>query len=172
MQKAVATITPYLPAQIAAAYQATTLYAGDVAGAGQTIAIVDDTFVSPVDLQSFWTAAGVSQSLSNIEFIQVVPGLLNSPSQEASLDVEWASALAPGAHVRVYGSGDFNSAEVDQAYEQIFEDVTNHPELGIHQMSLSYGDGETEISSSQAQTDDQYFTEIAAAGRDHFCIVG
>jgi kumamolisin len=165
-------VSPFLPVQIATAYQAASLYAGDITGAGQTIALVDDTFVSPSDLESFWKAANVSQSISNIEFVQAVPGALHSPSTEADLDVEWTSALAPGARIRVYGSGDFASSEVDQAYEQLYEDVTNHPEYGIHQLSLSYGYGETEITSSQAQTDDQYFTEIAAAGVTIFASSG
>ena len=172
MQKALAGPQPYVPSQISAAYQATSLYADGITGSGQTIAIVDDTFVSPGDLLAFWKAAKVNQSLSNIEFVQAVAGNLNSPSEEASLDVEWASSMAPGAHVRVYGSGDFNLANVDEAYAQIYEDVTNHPELGIHEMSMSYGTGEATMTSAQAQAGDQYFAELAAAGVTMFAASG
>ena len=114
----------------------------------------------------------MAQSLSNIQFIQTVSGSLPSPSGEESLDVEWASGLARGAHVRVYAATDLANADLDASYQQVYDDVINHPEFGIHQMSMSYGEGENDATLSQVQTDGQYFAELTAAGVTVFASTG
>jgi hypothetical protein len=73
---------PFLPSQVAQADNAASLYGSNITGAGESIAIVIDTFPSTADLVSFWNTYGVNQSLNNIQFIQVVPGSLPSTSGE------------------------------------------------------------------------------------------
>ena len=162
----------YLPAQIAAAYDATSLYNGKITGSGQAIAIVIDTFPSLSDLKAFWKLAGIDQTTSNIQEIQAVAGSLPNPSGEETLDVEWSSAMAPSARVRIYAATDLESADLDTAYEDVYQDVRSHTDLGIHQMSMSYGEGESYTTSSQVNTDDQYFAELASAGVTVFASAG
>ena len=64
---------PYTVPQILQAYNANGL-AQD--GSGQTIGIVIDTFPNSSDLTSFWSLNGITQSLGNIEEVQVVGGAL------------------------------------------------------------------------------------------------
>jgi kumamolisin len=168
---------PYTPGQIAQAYQATALYNKGLNGAGQAIAIVIDAFPSKDDLVEFWNAYGINQSINNIQFVPV-PGVVDqsgSPdaaSGEETLDTEWSSSIAPGAKVRVYNSTDLSNYNLDQAYIQIRDDANNHPEYGIHQMSMSYGLGEIETTYSQMDTDDQYFVELTNAGVTCFASTG
>jgi len=61
---------------------------------------------------------------------------------------------------------------LDRAYQRILQDVANHPEFGIHQMSMSYGLGETFMSSSQLQTDAQFFVSLVNAGVTPFASSG
>jgi kumamolisin len=150
---------PFLPSQIALAYNGSNV---NQTGAGQTIAIVIDTFPANSDLTSFWSQAGVAQSLSNIQEIQVVSGTLPAPSGEETLDVEWSSGLAPGATIRVYATVDLAFAHLDQAYAQLYADLPNQPAL--HQLSMSFGLGEIYCADSQMSTDEQYFASIASAG--------
>jgi len=150
---------PFLPGQIAHAYNADALAA---TGSAQKIGIVIDTFPATSDLTSFWSACGVSQSLSRMEFIQVVSGTLPAPSGEETLDVEWSSSIASGGGVRVYATKDLSYVHIDQAYEKIISDLPGQPEL--QEVSLSYGLGETYAASSQVQTDAQYFASLASAG--------
>jgi kumamolisin len=164
--------TSYTPAQIASAYGVTGLYSKSIIGSGQTIAIVIDTFPSTTDLVQFWKTVGISQSISNIQFIQAVQGELPSPSGEETLDTEWASSMAPGAKVRVYAATDLSDADLDAAYQQVYDDVTNHPELHLDQMTMSYGEGETYTTQAQVNTTDQYFAELAAAGVTIFASSG
>ncbi len=150
---------PFLPSQIALAYHATGV---GVTGAGQKIGIVIDTFPANSDLTAFWTACGVSQSLSNIEHVQAVAGSLPAPSGEETLDVEWSSSMAPAAKVRVYAATSLSFVNLDQAYQAIISDLPGQPAL--HQVSLSYGLGETYVATSQLNTDSQYFASLASAG--------
>ncbi len=168
---------PYLPSQIAQADNATSLYSSNITGEGESIAIVIDTFPFTSDLVSFWKTYGVSQSLNNIQFIQVVPGTLPSPSSptegETTLDTEWSSSIAPGARVRVYATTKLDFTKFDEAYQQVYTDAINHPEYGLHQMSMSYGAGEkTSETQSQVNTDANYFIMLASAGVTMFASSG
>ena len=129
---------PYTVREIANAYNAGGL---GVNGTGQKIAIVIDTFPASSDLTLFWQGNAIAQSLNNIEEVQVVAGTLPSPSGEETLDVEWSSGMAPGAKVRVYATTDLGFVHLDQAYQAIINDLPSQPAL--HQVSLSYGLGET-----------------------------
>ncbi len=158
---------PFTPQQIAKAYNATGLYNANVTGSGQTIAIVIDTFPATSDLTGFWQACGINQSLNNVQFIQVVTGQLPATEGEETLDTEWASSIAPGAQVRVYGTVALGEAELEAAYQQILSDATQQPGLGLHQMSMSYGGSELfdhQQDPSGLTTDDNLFMELEAAG--------
>jgi len=150
---------PFLPWQIAHAYGGGGL---TVTGAGQMIAIVIDTFPKTSDLTSYWSACGVSQSLANIQLVQVISGTLPATSGEETLDVEWSSSIAPGAKVRVYATKSLSFTRIDAAYSRILSDLTANPDL--HVMSLSFGLGETYTTTTQMQTDDNYFAALAGAG--------
>jgi kumamolisin len=158
-QKLINNQPPYTVKEIASAYNAAGV---GVNGAGQKIAIVIDTFPASSDLVQFWQANGIAQSLNNIEEIQAVAGVLPGPTGEETLDVEWSSGTASGAKVRVYATTDLGFAHLDQAYQTILNDLPSQPAL--HQVSLSYGLGETYESLAQMQTDAQYFASIAAQG--------
>ena len=163
------TAPPYWPRDILRAYGGSGL---SQTGAGQTIGIVIDTFPSTTDLTSFWSTAGVAQSLGNIQFVQVVSGTLPAPSGEESLDVEWSSGTAPAAKVRVYATLDLSFPHLDQAYAQIYTEVSNQSQPTLHQVSLSFGLGEAYNTASQMQTDEQFFAELAAAGVTVFASSG
>lgn len=150
---------PYLPAQIAKAYQADEL---GLTGAGQTIAIVMSTAPRDSDLLAFWKEAGIAQSLSNIQTVQVISGVSPNPDLEVSLDAEWSSAMAPGAKVRVYATKDLYPTQLGQAYQQIYRDALVIP--GLRQLSLSYGIGESAWAGAQLQSDAQFFANLASAG--------
>ncbi|HTH49189.1 MAG TPA: protease pro-enzyme activation domain-containing protein, partial [Candidatus Limnocylindria bacterium] len=161
------TTAPLLPAQILKAYHANGL---TWTGAGQTIAIVIDTPPRQTDLTAFWKVANVAQSLANVQTVQVISGALPAPDGEESLDVEWSSAMAPGAKIRVYATRDLTDAHLDRAYQQVYQDTKTI--TGLRQMSLSYGLGETETSTDQLQTDAQYFANLASAGVTVFASSG
>jgi kumamolisin len=163
--KLISNQAPYLVSEIAKAYDASI---GD--GAGQKIAIVIDTFPNDSDLTTFWTNNGVPQSLNNIEKVQVIAGPLPAPSGEETLDVSWSSGIASAAKIRIYATRSLAFAWLDQAYQQIVNDLPSQPTL--HQVSMSFGLGETYESAGQMQTDSQFFATIAGQGVTIFVSTG
>ncbi len=165
-------LPPYKPKQIAAAYQTAGLTSAGINGAGQTIAIIIDTFPKTSDLTAFWSICGISQSLSNMTFIQVVAGTLPKVTGEETLDVQWASSIAPAAKVRVYASRSLSDTSLNRCYLQVYNDAIAHPTWGLHQLSMSYGGAEIETSDSSLKTSAQYFAELASAGVTCFAAAG
>jgi sugar lactone lactonase YvrE len=153
----------YLPSQVMAAYNASGLSA---TGAGQTIAIYAFGFPQATDLTAFWTQVGVSQSLSNVTNISVAGGPAASTSsdalEEASLDVEWASSLAPGAQIRIYGASEDDPAENDEILQQVYADLPSQPTL--HVLSISIGGNELDVPKDYLIIEAQYMANLASSG--------
>jgi kumamolisin len=159
---------PYIPSQILKAYNANAL---NLTGAGQTIAIVIDTFPADSDLTTFWSRCNISQSLSNIQKIQVISGSLASADPtEATIDVELTSSIAPAAKIRVYATTELYQPYLTQAYQRVYDDLATNP--GLHQVDLSFGINEDQTTYSQRQSDAQHFTALAGAGVTIFASSG
>jgi len=153
----------YLPSDIATAYNASGL---NVTGAGQTIAIYALAFPATSDLSNFWQIAGVSQSNGNIVMINVAGGPSASPSsgssEEVTLDVEWAGALAPGAKIRIYGASENDPAENDEILQQVYADAPIFPSM--HQLCICLGGNEAEVERDYLIIEAQYMANLASAG--------
>jgi kumamolisin len=167
VQPQIANAPPYLVKEILGAYGASNL---GFTGAGETIAILIDTFPASTDLSAFWTHNGIPQSLSNITEIQAVSGALDAISGEETLDSEWTSGIAPDAKIRIYASRDLSFTDLDKGLQRILSDLPNQPSM--HELSISLGLGETEVSVSQKITDAQYFLNIANYGVSIFVSSG
>jgi len=154
---------PYFPSQIAQVYNANSLSA---TGAGQTIAIYAFAVPQSSDLTNFWSTAGVSQSLANIQTVNVAGGPASSPSsgyvQEATLDVEWSSSLAPGAIIRVYAASESDPANNDEILQQVYADLPTQPNL--HTLSICIGGEELEVEHDYLIIEAQYMANLASAG--------
>ena len=161
----------YYPAQIAAAYNAT---GTGLTGLGQTIAILSGAFAASSDVTNFWSAAGVANSYSShIQNIMVGSGPAagdTTSGLEAALDVEWASSLAPGAVIRVYGANFNDPNFFDEILLQIYEDLAAVP--SIHQVSISYGGDEAGTDRDYTIILSQYCANLASAGVAIFCASG
>lgn len=161
----------YLPSQIAQAYNANGL---SQTGTGQTIAIYALGYPENSDLQEFWQAAGVTQSVNNIEKVDVAGGPAASPSagvlQEASLDTEWTSALAPGATIRIYAANENDPGENDEILQQVYADLPSQP--SIHQLCICIGGNEAEVERDYLIIEAQYMANLASAGVSVFSASG
>ena len=91
---------PFMVAEIAKAYG---LDAIPGTGAGQVIAIMIDTAPNPADLAAFWSSNGLPPT--TVQIVNVGGGPLPGPEGEETLDVAWASGIAPGATIRLYATG-------------------------------------------------------------------
>lgn len=158
---------PYLVSELLKAYNADAL---PVTGKGQTIAILIDTFPADSDLKDFWKQNNLPATLDRIEKINVKGGRLPPREGEETLDVEWASGVAPGAKVRIYASGSLRFVDLDLALDRIIADLPSQP--GMRQLSISLGLGETFMAPAEVATQHQKFLRLAAAGVNVFVSSG
>ncbi|HEV7148383.1 MAG TPA: S53 family peptidase [Pedococcus sp.] len=100
-------IACYSPLQLRAAYDTAPLYAAGITGKGRTILIVD-SFGSPTiqhDLEGFDKQWGIlDTTVEVVKYGNVPPFDPTNPdhvgwAQETTLDVEYAHAIAPDAHI-------------------------------------------------------------------------
>ena len=171
---------PYLPREILKAYSANTT---GLTGAGQTIAIVIDTYPLDSDLTTFWSRCGISRSPnSSVQHFQV-PGTPTPPDPaaidpttgvpygtEAVIDAELTSSIAPGANIRVYTTGDLSFTDLSQGYQKVYNDLATQPSL--HVLNLSYGIGESYATGPQKQSDAQHLAALASGGVTVFVSTG
>lgn len=159
----------YLPAQIMTAYGAANL---GLTGSGQTIAIYANGYPAATDLTTFWSQAGVTET-GNIVHVPVEGGP-TAPSSgsltEVSLDVEWASAVAPAAAIRIYAADENNDAAFDLSFQQVYADLPNNPSM--HVFSISFGGYEVETDQDYLVIEAQYMANLASAGVTVFASSG
>ena len=153
----------FVPADVLAAYNAP----NTLNGAGQTIAIIMGATVASSDVNSFYSILGSTAAGKNFTTWPVLGGPTSSSQTadvgEATMDVEWAGAIAPGAQVRLYAIPSLTVASIISGCQQILNDVqTNH--INITVVAISAADLESHYTSSILQSDSQVFAQMAAAG--------
>jgi sugar lactone lactonase YvrE len=153
----------YTPAQITTAYNSAALGA---TGANQTIAIYALGYPIKSDLTLFWSTTSSTQVVANVANIDVAGGPGPSPAtdilQEASLDVEWAGAIAPAAKIRIYGANATDPAENDEILQQVYSDALADRTLRI--LSISVGGNESDVPKDYLVIEAQYMANLASTG--------
>ena len=119
-------------------------------GRGETIAIVD-AFAAPTivnDLKVFDAKFGISDKDSTGKFALTiatpngVPPANGSWASEVSLDVEWAHAIAPGAHVLLVEAASDNTSDLLNAIDYA------RRQTGVVAVSMSWGGDESPFETS------------------------
>ena len=103
------------PADFAAIYDLTPMYSAGINGNGQSIAVVGQSalYKSGSDITTFWKTFGITSA----KLVQTLasrqnPGVVQGDVDEASLDIEWAGAVARNATiVFVYSTDVYTSAQ-------------------------------------------------------------
>jgi kumamolisin len=150
------------PSDLMAAYEVPP----SLTGSGQTIAIIMGATLSESDLEQFWTTADVVQSISNFTTIEINGGPDSSEQStaglEVAIDVDWASATAPGAKLRLYAIPDLTYNSINQAALQVLQDAGPNPSLSVLSMSIAGPENQLSVGSYQGYS--QTFGQLAAAG--------
>ncbi|HEY5267462.1 MAG TPA: protease pro-enzyme activation domain-containing protein [Acidimicrobiales bacterium] len=144
----------YTIQQQASLYGLSTAWANGDTGVGQTIAVYELGQYDSSDLATFDSCYGVTPSVTSINVDSGSPG---GYSEEATLDVEETSVLAPGAAIEVYQGPNTNAGPTD-IYSQIASDNT------ATIITTSWGNCEAQ-SSGGAQAEQPIFQEMAAQGQ-------
>ncbi len=140
------------PADLATIYNLNPLFQGNssigtrIAGAGVTIAVVEQTQILRSDWKTFRKLAGLNTAAGKL--VLKVPGCIDpgytSDESEAAIDAEWSSAAAPDATIiEAACAGTALTFGVETTLEKLVENGTPASTL-----SISYGGPEQESSAS------------------------
>ncbi len=144
----------YSAQQQARLYGLDTAWANGFTGAGQTIAVYELANYSPSDLSTYETCYGLSPKVLTVK---VDGGATGAYSDEATLDVEEASVLAPGATIAVYTAPNNSAGPID-AYQRIADDNT------ASVVTTSWGTCEQDPSGA-VNAEQAIFEQMAAQGQ-------
>lgn len=162
----------FFPSDIKAAYD----FPANYDGSGETIGLLEfSNGFNPFDLMMFWAQFNIPFPVLTFVSVDGTPNDygVNSWDLEATLDVQWAGALAPGARLVVYEA----SAGIDEGSFALsvlktlsfaVHDHKNRPTV----LSISYGDGETRFPPAVLRAWDQVAFEGAVTGITTFVASG
>lgn len=145
-------------------------------GTGTTIGLLEfSNGYNSYDLYSFWQSQNIPTPQLTFVSVDGTPndGGVNPWDMEATLDVEWAGAMAPGANIVVYeaSAGSSNHAfaySVLQSLQYAIHDTTHNPNV----LSISYGDGESRFPVATMRAWDSVIAQGAALGITTFVASG
>jgi subtilase family serine protease len=155
------TLGGYSVQQQAQLYGLSSAWAAGKTGVGQTIGIYELGQYDPTDVSNFFSCYGLSPSLNAIN---VDGGTSGGFSDEATLDVEEAAALAPGATFEVYQAPNTPSAAVD-----LYARIANDNTASI--VTTSWGDCEIDPTGAVA-AEHVLFEQMAAQGQTVIAAAG
>jgi subtilase family serine protease len=152
------------PDDFATIYNVHAAYNSGVTGAGQKIAIMGQTDIQLQDIRAFRAAGGLPASDPQVILVpgSTDPGISAGDVDEASLDIEWAGAIAKDATIVYVNSNDVLATSLPYAVAQNLAPV----------ISVSYGDCEANwtvadrntLTAVAQQANAQGITLSAAAG--------
>ncbi|MBZ5592993.1 MAG: S53 family peptidase [Acidobacteriia bacterium] len=152
--------TSYLaPADFATIYDLSPLYQSSVEGTGQSIAVVGRSNIRMPDVQTFRSYFGLPANNPTVILNGSDPGILNNNEQsEATLDVEWAGAVAKNAAIKfvVSASGASDGASLSASY------IVNHNVAPV--LTLSFGLCEAALGSGGNAWINSLWQQAAAQG--------
>ena len=149
------------PKDVATQYDVNPVYNAGYRGSGQSIAIVGQSYIESGDLTTFQVAAGFGPSTPMLTLVPSSGGAarVGGDEGESDLDMEYASAMAPGANMFfVYVGNAQNHSVFDALAYAITEDIA--PVI-----SISYGTCEPIQSATFLQQANALGQQASAQGQ-------
>jgi hypothetical protein len=158
-----------IPGDFAIIYDLSSLYKAGLNGAGQTIAVVGESDINLTDIATFQSVFGLPSNSPTIIHNGFDPGedVNAGYGLEASIDTEWASAVAPGASIDLVVSAPAQATDgaalsalyiVDQNLAQI--------------VSVSFGECEQDLGADGNALWSALWEQAAAQGMSVFVASG
>ena len=165
------TLHALVPADLATIYNLNPLFSAGINGAGQTIVLIEDTNVhATADVSTFRSTFG----LGTATFTQVHPSSCTNPGAvagndgEATLDVEWAAAAAPGATLELASCADTATTFGGLIAMQNLINAASPPPI----MSVSYGECEAQNGATANAAYVSTYQQAASEGVSVFVSSG
>jgi kumamolisin len=149
------------PDAVRTAYGLIPAYGNHITGAGESIAILMTGGFDPSDVKNFSNTFGIPYNSTNITAVQVqgtpAAGTPPAPEIESTLDVEWSHAIAPGAKITEYETGDLSNADLLAGLSAA---IQANPTV----INMSFGGAEDVSSGSDLESWHTLFLEAVAKG--------
>jgi subtilase family serine protease len=163
------------PGDLAIIYNIKPLFSAGVSGTGQTIAVIEDSFVySTADWTAFRSKFGLS-GYTHASFTQIhpgnnctAPGVQIGDDFEGISDAEWASAAAPNAAIVLAACASTNTTFGVLIALQNLINGANPPKI----ISISYGECEADNGAASNAAYNAAFQQAASHGISVFVIAG
>jgi len=150
------------PADVATIYNLKGLYSATYTGAGQKIAVVEQTNIYLSNVENFRVAAGLVANDPQMVLGGTDPGYVATEMDEAYIDVEWSGAVAPNATIiYVYSTDVFDSLQY--AVSQNLAPVISISYGECEASAVALGDSDR-LKSIGQQANAQGQTIVAASG--------
>jgi subtilase family serine protease len=158
----------YTPSQIATAYDFTPLYKAGIDGTGQKVALLELDAPSTSDLTQFDQAYSLPSAKIKQYYVGGKKFKVNV-GEEATLDVEWLHALAPGASIQLYYLK--TRAVNPKSWQQMGSVLRTAAANGARIVSISLGTcraskGYSATDSALASLEQQGVSVFVASGDD------
>lgn len=148
------------PADLATIYDVKPLYSNAIDGTGESIAVVARSNINLADVQNFRALTGLPANNPTIILNGANPGVrAGGEQQEATLDAEWAGAVAPKAAVKFVVSASTASTDGAALSAQY---IVNHNLAPV--MTTSFGLCEQAAGSSYSAFWNSLWQQAAAEG--------
>lgn len=155
------------PADFATIYDLVPVYSAGASGAGAGIAIPARSNIVTGDVAAFRSTANLAANPPAVILAGVDPGLVAADQDEATLDAEWAGAVAPSARVKlVVAASTATTDGIDLAAEYIVDHVL------APVVSVSYGSCEQEMGATELAFYNRLWEQAASQGMSVFVASG
>jgi len=147
------------PADFAAIYDLNPLYGAGTTGAGVSIAIAGRSNIQASDVATFRAASGLGVNPPQVILAGDDPGLAGGDQDEATLDVEWAGAVAPHAQVALVAAA---STAVTDGVDLAAATIVNRALAQV--VSTSYGNCERAMGAAELAFYNSLWEQAASQG--------
>jgi pseudomonalisin len=148
------------PADFATIYDVAALYSQSIAGTGQSVAVLGRTDLKLADVRSFRSQFGLPVNDPDLILNGPDPGIVSLDEQsEATLDVEWAGAVANDAVIQFVVSASTNTSD---GIALSAEYAVNNQVAPV--VSLSFGNCEAVIGATGNQFWNALWQQAASEG--------
>lgn len=155
------------PADFSTIYDAKPVVSSGITGAGVSVAIVGRSDIAISDIEAFRTISGLPFNDPTVTYANFDPGVVSGDDVEASLDVEWAGAIAPQDSINyVIGATTTTTDGVDISTSYIVDNVV------APIVSVSFGLCEQLEPDSEIAFDQALWQQAAAEGMTVFIAAG
>ena len=147
------------PADFAAIYDLNPLYGAGTTGADAGIAIAGRSNINLSDVAAFRASAELAANNPTVTPDGSDPGLVEGDQDEATLDVEWAGAVAPAATVTLVAAA---STAVTDGVDLSAQYIVNHAVAPV--VSVSFASCEREMGATELAFYNSLWEQAASQG--------